>query len=413
MMTTLVKVLLGISLLVFSASFASDDIPVIRNGPVPRDGLSILKLEELWRAGGIEDEENVFGQVVRVLGDDQGFTFVLDAQLNQTTVFDETGNLVTTIFGTGEGPGEMRRACDLTFMPDGSIGAVNRFPGAIICVDRRGNPVGSVRQTTPGRAFQGARQKGGHLVLAETSNVSHEDGTHTVQSILAAVGPNAERTTLYLQSDRHVDYQNNYVFNERQAIVDFLYNFDVGSDGRVYVFAHADRYAISVFLPNGDLEKIIERQYEIRTRTPEELASIQALTQRRFRTFPFDISFNFSETAAVVPWYWRGLQLTSEGNIWVRHSGDQKLAQQNQALAVFDQFTPDGTFVRQFAVQAPGNPDRDGIFILDNNRLIVVHGFVDAMMTNVGGGAGGLEDPNANPEPTEIVCYSFSPSRGD
>ena len=111
---------------------------------------------------------------------------------------------------------------------------------------------------------------------------------------------------------------------------------------------------------------------------------------------------------AVIPWYLRGLQVADDGRLWIRHTGNGALAGRIGALAVFDVFSPDGIFEKQVAVQAEGDAARDGVFLVRNDRLVVVHGFVDAMRTMVGGGAGGMEDEGAEVDPIEVVCYRIA-----
>ena len=402
-MKTLIRLMF---LCAFLPSFGYGDEPiVIENSSTPEQGLQTLLATELWRVGGPDDEETIFGQVVRVVGDPDGRTYVFDAQLQQAFVYDTAGDLAATLFGPGDGPGEIRRARDLVFMPDGTIAAVNMFPAGLVKVQADGTPAGSLMIPTPGRGFNSAVQRGGNLVVAERANVDHDDGTHTVQSILGSLQADGERTVVYLQSDRHVDYQNDYVFDERRALVDFLFSYDVGPDGRVYALADADRYATSVFSPNGNLERVIERDFEPRRRTEAEAARLRALTERRFRTFPFGISFVFAETEAVVPWYFRGLQVRDDGTLWVRHSRSAELGRAAGALVVFDVFDAAGRFDRQVAVPVPGRAATDGIFFVGGDRFVVVHGFVDAMCSVVGGGRGEMGDVGVEPDPVEVVCY--------
>ncbi len=62
---------------------AGADVPIVTNPSSPANGLETLQLEEMWRVGGIEDEDTVLGQIVRIVGDASGNIYVLDAQLQQ------------------------------------------------------------------------------------------------------------------------------------------------------------------------------------------------------------------------------------------------------------------------------------------------------------------------------------------
>ncbi len=367
-----------------------------------------LQLTEMWRVGGEDDDETVFGQVIRVRSDDSGRLYVLDGQLQQVFVYDEQGQLLTTLFGEGEGPGEVRRVRDLVFLPDGMIGAVCQFPGAMITVDADGNPGQSLRLSEPGRGFMTAAQRAGTLLVAETQNIPGENGTFTLRSSLDAIDRDGNITATFVSAERHVDYQNNYTFVEREAMPDFMFAFDIGPDGRVYAMADADQYAISVFTPDGALERTIKREFSARKRTVAEKSRVEALVDRRFRTFPFDLKKVIAETAAVSPWFLRGLQVTDDNRVWVRHSRSNEWGQSAGAMTVFDVFDQTGQLERQVSVPVPGNAATTGVFLAGSDRLIVVHGFVDAMCSVFGGGAGDMGDGSVEPDPIEIVCYRIT-----
>ena len=69
-----------------------DGVPHVRNPAQPRDGLQTLHLEELWRVGGdTDDEDEFFGVVMAALLDDQGNSYLLDAQLMRSLGFANRG----------------------------------------------------------------------------------------------------------------------------------------------------------------------------------------------------------------------------------------------------------------------------------------------------------------------------------
>ena len=116
-----------------------DGVPTVINGAKPADGVGDLKLTELWRRGG-EDDEIIFGLVLKALSDDAGNVYVLDQQLCEVQVFDPSGDHLATLSREGDGPGEVRQPTDMIWMPDGSLGLVQSFPGRIIKVERDGTP---------------------------------------------------------------------------------------------------------------------------------------------------------------------------------------------------------------------------------------------------------------------------------
>ena len=107
-------------------------VPEVMSGAAPAGGVEELQLEEIWRRGGEDDEEVLLGIVTSVLSGPDGNIYVLDAQLMEVKVFDTGGDLVGTLGRQGEGPGEFNAAFDMVFMPDGTLGVSQSFPGKLI-----------------------------------------------------------------------------------------------------------------------------------------------------------------------------------------------------------------------------------------------------------------------------------------
>lgn len=96
-----------------------DGIPHVRNGEVPREGTVTLTPQELWRAGG-EEDEHFFGVISAALADSAGNIYLLDRQLSEVAVYSSDGRFLRTLSREGEGPGEVRRPVDMLWMPTGT-----------------------------------------------------------------------------------------------------------------------------------------------------------------------------------------------------------------------------------------------------------------------------------------------------
>jgi len=376
----------------------------VRNGDTPSGASEVWRLDELWRAGGADDEETFFGLITRVLADEAGCVYLLDAQRKQVHVFGPGGDARPALSREGEGPGEVRSPRDLVLGSEGSVGLIEGFPGRVVTVDRQGNPISRAFEDRSSVQFVSAVLRGGVLVVGcVASQPGDRDLTSTRTSRLTRYSLNGQPGATYCERERAIDYQNQYVFSEDEAMVDFLWCFDVAPDGRVYAFTERDRYAISVFHPDGRLDRIIERAFVSRERTPEERRRMEALVERRFRTFPFDLTVEISDTEPAVNWRHRGLHVAEDGTLWVRHSRSG-VEQPAGILLTYDLFDAEGHFVRQVSLAGEGSAETDGFFFVGNDRLVRVRGYVDAMRTVFGGGRGGFEG-EGDPEPAEIVCY--------
>jgi len=105
----------------------------IMNSSVPAKGNRTIHLEEVWRVGGDEGED-FFGMISQVRIGEDGLIYLLDTRLSEVPVYSTEGVRVNTLSREGDGPGETRIPSNMLFMPDGSLGLVQVFPGKIIKV---------------------------------------------------------------------------------------------------------------------------------------------------------------------------------------------------------------------------------------------------------------------------------------
>ena len=131
-------------LLAFGLASASTAAPVIENGDTPAKGRRSQQTQEMWRIGGLGDEENLLGLIQNAVVDEMGNLYLLDTQLVEVLVYDPHGRYLKSLGHEGDGPGELRQPRDLVLLPDGTVGLVQGFPGRIVKVDRQGTPAGEL-----------------------------------------------------------------------------------------------------------------------------------------------------------------------------------------------------------------------------------------------------------------------------
>jgi hypothetical protein len=163
----------------------------VTNPATPSEGKATVTPQELWRAGG-DDEEIIFGVVTDVAVDAQGNLYALDSQLSQVSVFDREGGFVRTIGREGEGPGEFRRASELFVTADGKIAVGQMMPGKIVLLTPDGKPAGNF--PTPAAPDGGTLMlwgagAAGRSVVVGTGGFVQREGKFTVSSALQLLGP--------------------------------------------------------------------------------------------------------------------------------------------------------------------------------------------------------------------------------
>lgn len=403
--------LLALVLAAASAAVAAEQVTVdgvlhVRNGAKPSGGVRTLTLKEIWRAGGEDDEESIFGLITRVVADPAGNVYLLDTQLHQVHVFDGQGAFTGTLSREGEGPGEVRYPVDMLFMPDGTLGLVQTFPGRIVCVDLKDNPAktfvpGGDAPTEGGfLTLSDVQGRSGRLVLGGVeSTINQTEGFQIRDNFIRSYAADGKPLVTYAHKSRKYEFGKLFIDEETEYFPQFR-KWVLGNDGRVYVASQRNAYAIDVYAPDGKLERVIERQYVNWTRTPEEHALVESIMTAQLRNVPFPVEHSVSKTEETI----NSLMLGDDGNLWVLSSRGWH-EQPAGILATYDVFTPAGDFVEQVRVACPGDSSKDALMEGGKGRFVVVKGFTDAMVTLQTQGAAGGPEGDEEPAPMEVICY--------
>jgi len=386
-----------------------DGVPHVRNGSAPTGGVQALRMNELWRVGGEDDEEILFGLTPKVCTDGKGQVYVLDTQLSQVHVFSPDGEFSRTLFREGDGPGEVRQPWDMFVLGDGRVGALQEFPGATVLVDDQGLPAGRIKAGSPGGelfSLIGCQAQGDHALMSGlTQSTGSSPGVSNRTFFLSAFGDDGQETHRYCQSKAVYDF-GDFKYSEREHIPTFLYCFDVGADGRSCVARDRDAFAIHVFGPDGQPELVIERDYEPIDRSDQEYEDLRQALDAGLSVVPMEFELTVERQAAAIPYFQRGLHMRNDGSIWAL-SGRGIRELPDGVLAVFDVFDPSGEFVRQVELHGPGNALKDGIFFAGSDRILVVKGYMESMMAHYGGGTQVTDnDPDAEPY-LAVICYQL------
>jgi len=369
-------------------SAVGEEIRRIHNGATPRDGVQTMVLEELWRAG--TDEDGVFfGRVPRVDTDHQGNIYILDSQLCQVHVYSPDGDQLRSVFREGDGPGEARDARDMLLMPDGGIGLVLVDLGIVKFVDGRGDPAGSFRLGgTEGGNYalvSGSGVDGGVVLAGRRSSPGKSRSIRLRRLFLQRYDLDGNRTTVYAKNNTVYDF-NDFKYVERDELPPFHWAYDVGIDGRVFAAGNRDDYEVTVYDPDGSPELVISREYSPLERTDEDRERFAHMIETSMEGLPFETNVEMENTYPAISILQRGLQVTSDGFLWVL-SGRGMKPETPGIMAVYDVFDHDGVFVRQVSLAAPHDAARVGIVLADENRVIVVKGYLESVASWFGNGA--------------------------
>ncbi len=385
--------------------------PAVHNGAVPAQPLQTMALTELWRVGGLDDDENLLGVVSQVLSDQAGNIYLLDTQLTEVQVYDSQGLYQRSLGKRGDGPGELRFVSGALFLPDGTLGLVQPFPGKIVKVDLDGVPAGELRpggdDPTKGGFFalRAAASVGDEIVISGTKISRGEDSrtaTHFIGSLAAdgSEGPHfAEKTNVRNFGNRRVV--------ERDEFFPHEHGWALAPDGRVVVAPERNAYRLEIHTPDGGLERVITREYESVKRTDEDLARAKSLMMPWRRRNRSRIDFVMESTEPDLVQF----RVADDGRLWVLPSRGIR----NQPAGVhstWDVFDAAGHFERQVAFACEADGQQDAIFFPGGDLVVVVREYRDALQAFQGRGAPGEETEPAEAEtsPLEVICYRIAPA---
>lgn len=379
-----------------------DGVRHIRNSATPANGNRVVKLEEVWRAGG-DDGEDFFGLITQVLIGDDGMIYLLDTRLSEVPVYSRDGERVATLSREGDGPGETRTPTNMLFMPDGDLGLVQMFPGKVIKIGTDGTPDGTFQ---PGG---GDPTAGGFLQIFDC--VSNGDQLVVTAEAISGAGPTGQDRSNYVAAfdtegkeiaryfahDFHWDFTA-FEFNEdKLGRVDFR-KVAVGPDGRVYVNTARNNYEITVYNQDGSVDRIIEREYESRPRSEKDYNMVKETAEAQLAQIP-NAKVIVSRTEPDLS----GMRFGPDGNLWVNTSRGG-FEQPDGIMYTWDVFTPDGEFVETVSAACPGDGLNDLIIWTADGAAVQVTGFTEAVRAlQSQGAASGGDDDEEEAEPMEVI----------
>ncbi len=381
-----------------------DGVPHILNPAQPPQGVQTVELEELWRAGG-EDDEVFFGLIGKVCCDEQGNIYILDSQVCQVYVYAPDGRLLRTLFREGDGPGEIRRPRNLALLGDGTVGVIQEFPGRMVRVDRLNNPAPEIDlMDDSGRgavALDGCFAGGPTLLFSGVRLQQPVQGVQRRETFLSIYSPAGKELAILASRPAFRDY-NDFVFAEKDEMPGFYWSNCVGPDGRVYTAPRRDEYAVEIYSPQGKLERVIRREYDHLKRTPEAHRRLMDLLESIFSAVPFEYRIEIEDDEYDILAMQGGVRVREDGSLWVL-PGRGAYGQPDGVMLTFDIFDPEGHFQRQVAVRGDHDGVWDGFFLAGEDRAVVVTRQIEAIGAQYGDGAAVLSDEEGST--MEVICY--------
>lgn len=386
-------------------------VPHILNPAQPSSAPRSVELRELWRVGDDFGEgQETLGFVTDVLADEAGNSYLLDSSYMVIRVYDPDGNHLRDIGSEGEGPGEFRTALDFLFLPDEKIGVVQIMPAKVVTLDRLGIP--GERFDLGGddhgmSKIERAESAGEHLVVGMMRPDFSANAVEHVLSFRDARG----RELQSILKEREVQPGGSLNIGGQHAF-EFTGYWTLGADGHVYVAPEKDAYRIEVYDLQGQLERVIEREYESLRRSPEELAADRKRSEKMAARFGGMVQLISREYERDI----EDLYAREDGKLWVASSRGARDCPPGE-IGLFDVFDREGRLQKQVSLVADYDAKRDD-FILAGRRLYVLKEAQTRPASISFGGGGGMssitmiagggeDEETGEPVPPAVICYEL------
>ncbi|MEJ2722397.1 MAG: hypothetical protein P8181_14855, partial [bacterium] len=307
-----------------------DGIPHVRNPAEPMSSDLDVGARLLWRAGGDEASDVLFGTVVEILLDDDGNTYMLDQQLSEIKLYDAEGRFLRTLGRSGEGPGEFNRPGGMFLIPNDGVGVFQMMPSRVVALNREGEP--QPPPSIPGdsgmRFFEGIEPAGNAFIVAQST--AGFDGTKaTVHKELISVSLEGEKLATMWTQDQEQDLANLTVGDDPDNPTDI---WEARWGGGVYLNTTYDEFVIEVMAVDGTVTRVIERVYETVERTKEDIEKIKEAYDRLPAGMP-NMNFKIAPMERDI----QQMSVRPRGELWVVSSQSARSAEEG-AIGSFEVF---------------------------------------------------------------------------
>ncbi len=379
-------------------------VPCTVNTSTPAHGEQTLPLRELWRFHSEDDADLLVGMVKDVIADPEGNVYLLDAQLAQVHVFSPDGRYLRSLGHQGDGPGESRSPMGVLFPPGGGVGVFEAFPPRVVRVDLEGDPMEPIElrpaDMTVGTNRLALTVKARGEVLAYSGRTfSMGGGERKPMNLLATCRPDGTERARILEKESEEPMETG-TWVEREEYFVHGDRWTIGPQGNLYLAPEYGAYLIHVYSPTGDLLRVFERDYESRARTPEEMADMGIEMVNNGQEIP--IKNVIEDRAPCI----NGLYVQNNGEVWVAHS----LSAHDLTAGIlqrYDVFDPQGHYTRAVALDAGfARGDDDRMFLLGNDRAVLIRGFDPSISISIGGGGDDVHVPEEERPPLEVICFA-------
>lgn len=397
-----------VSLLILAASAALAE-PAAVTLPADPPSTRSVDLVEQWRVGGEDDEDILLGVVFDGTIGTSGDVYLIDRQLSQVLVISPEGELVTTLGREGQGPGELNRPHGLVMLDDDKVGVIQGFPGKVTVINPDDTPGGEIHIGGPpedgGFNFVRALTRcGGHLVGERgRATFDMETAKSVSTNTLSVMNLEGIDEAVIVEHSQESDMQKR-VFDERAEFSEMSQWAAGGPEGVLYTTPVRDEYVINARSLDGEMIRVMSRDFEPRQRDEEDKAAMTNGMVIIMNGVRQEVENKALDTDPAI----MGLNVAEDGRLFVETCYDQDELLDKGIAGRFDVISPEGEFLEQLTLTVPGfDGEKDRLVFMDGTGFLVIRNFdpaQQAMMAGFGD-EGEEEEDLGDAEPLEVVFY--------
>ncbi|MBU1700583.1 MAG: hypothetical protein KJ970_02540 [Candidatus Eisenbacteria bacterium] len=300
----------------------------------------VYDLEQMWRIEGNEDEF-IIGIIDDAVADEHGRFYMLDHQLSQICVVDQSGGFVGFLGREGEGPGEFVRPSSIAWWGDGMLAVAQASPGRLTLISTEGVPGGAIHYSRSGERLTTGIQR----------VEPYSDGFIIQASYSMSNGTIINREKQLVRCDRKgqelgivMEYEltqntENFIMDEKLLTPPWA-EWVCRENGELIWVDDRDQYSLSISSSIGSRESFAHRDYPGWARSDAMVDSLK-------EDWESDVRMYFQNVKAVIekaePVIIKLLRGPSE-QIWVVTSRNHK-EKRKDALIEAEVHGPDGSWL--------------------------------------------------------------------
>ena len=374
-----------LSFLLLAASLqatAAPGLPHVVDNPRQAPHQTLVRYEDVWRAGADSDEEFILGVIGGAVCDDLGNIYLLDTQQQQVFKFGADGSYKGVVVRRGSGPGEIENVYVLCAPGRGRLGCLQAFPPRLVLVDTMGTPLPGVTFSRdrddangPGIFYLYSLEIGSDHMVGQGAVMLGDGQDQDNLNFISSFASDGQEKVRYAQWRSGNDFTRAITVDEEALYQPHSY-WSLDRKGRLYRLTSREEYEIEVLDPAGNTRLLIHRDREIHRRSKDDKEHAKKLFSFASNSTLPDISYHMADTDPAIA----SLQVLGN-ELWVT-SPQQKRDLPEGVASKASVFDLEGHLLEERSLAFPMDPDRDLVLPLSDGRLVLVLNHHSALLAS-------------------------------